>query len=489
MRCGPEDWAGAGDARRAAPQEAGTDDDPTISSAAPMSGDSLSVDLLVVGGGMAGLAAASEAARRGAVVGVAEKQPEIGGSAAMSAGILWASRSYRELRARIPDGDPELGRAMTDDFPDALESVRAEGVEASELIDGPYFGHGIGRQVDIQGLLSRWVRDVEAAGGWVVRRTPVRRLLTASDGRVIGARVVGPDGPIEIESAAVVLASGGIQGDPALVAAFVGPNADHVLVRSNPGSVGDGFRMAQAVGGGASRSLSSYYGHLVSYPIRDWGERHFLPLTQYHSIHCILVNRNGRRFIDESMGDEYNNQAIIRQPGGRAVLLADDETRQRYVVTAPYPHGEVVDRFAAAAEAGANYLAADSVHALIDGVAKWGVPESTLRMTLDSYHAAASGASVVVDAPLPRQPAPLVVPPFHAIEVQAALTFTYGGIRVDADTRVLDRDGRPVAGLYAAGADAGGLYHMGYGGGLSMALVFGQRAARTALAEHPPARR
>ena len=58
-----------------------------------------------------------------------------------------------------------------------------------------------------------------------------------------------------------------------------------------------------------------------------------------------------------------------------------------------------------------------------------------------------------------------------------------GGIRVDADARVLDRDGRPIPGLFAAGADAGGVFHVGYAGGLASALVFGRRAASTALAE------
>ena len=95
---------------------------------------------------------------------------------------------------------------------------------------------------------------------------------------------------------------------------------------------------------------------------------------------------------------------------------------------------------------------------------------------------AAAGEDVVVDVPMPTAPTPLRVRPFHALEVQPALTFTYGGLRIDADARVLDRDNRPIAGLHAAGADAGGVFHAGYEGGLGMSLVLGQRAARTAMA-------
>ena len=383
----------------------------------------------------------------------------------------------------MPGGDQGLAHTLMQDFPEALDAVCATGVEASEVVDGPYFGFGTGRQVDVLGLFHHWVRVIEAAGGWVVRSSPSRRLSTDADGRVTGAVLSTLDGEVRIDARAVVLATGGIVGDPGLVASFVGPNADRALVRANPGSVGDGFRLGQSVGAATSRSLSSFYGHLVSYPVRDWGESDFLPLTQYHSIHCILVNRHGRRFIDESRGDEISNQVILREPDGRAVLLADEQTRRSWVVTAPYPHGEVVDRFAAGAAAGANYASVATIDALIDAVAAWGVPPSTLRATLDGYDRAAAGEDVAIDAPMPTTPARLVVPPFHAIEVQPAITFVYGCLRIDPDARVLDHDDRPIPGLYAAGADGGGAYHGGYGGGLSLALVFGRRAARTALAE------
>ncbi len=447
-----------------------------------MTAERLRVDLLAVGGGMAGLCAGAAAAEAGAVVGVIEKSHEIGGSAALSAGILWTACDFAELHGRMPEADPDLGRALIGGFDAAVDWVRGTGTEISGPIDGPYFGFGRGWQIDVGGLLRHCVRTIEGASGWVVRDTAARRLLTDGDGRVRGVETRSPEGTDEVEADAVLLATGGFQGDPALVASFIGPNADRVLVRSNPGSVGDGFRMAGEVGAGASRSLSGFYGHLLSSPIEDFGERHFLPLTQYHSIYLLLVNRYGRRFIDESRGDEYSNQALVSQPDQRAVLLADDAMRQRYVITAPYPRGEVVDRFAEAARAGARYVIADTVPALIEQVAAWGVPAAALRKTLDDYRSATAGEDVALDAPLPARPALLETPPFHALEVQPAITFTLGGIRTDPDGHVLTRDGAAIPGLFAAGADAGGVYHVGYGGGLVLGLVFGRRAARAALA-------
>jgi succinate dehydrogenase/fumarate reductase flavoprotein subunit len=422
----------------------------------------LRVDLLVLGGGMGGLAAAARASELGAVAGVVEKQATLGGSAALSAGMLWAPRSYDELRERIPDGDARLGRAYVDGFAEAAEALLATGVERSAPIDGTYFGFGAGWQIDVRGLFDRWQARIEGAGGFVVRETSARQLLRDGDA-VVGARLRGRDGESEVRARGVLVATGGFQGDPELVAAFIGPHADSLLVRSNPGSVGDGFRLATAAGASASRSLGGFYGHLLPSPLPGFEARHYLPLTQYHSIHSIVVNRRGRRFADESLGDEITNQELLFQPDRRAVLLCDEAVRRRYVVTEPYPGGEVADRFADAASAGARYATAPTVEALVDAVASWGVSAGPLRETLDAA------------------PDRLVEPPFHALEVQPAITFPHGGIRVDADGRALDRDGLPVPGLYAAGADAGGVFHVGYGGGLAWALVSGRRAASAAL--------
>ena len=73
-------------------------------------------------------------------------------------------------------------------------------------------------------------------------------------------------------------------------------------------------------------------------------------------------------------------------------------------------------------------------------------------------------------------------PPFYAIRFLPGITVTYGGVRIDAFSQVLDSTGRPLGGLYAAGADAGGIYTRGYTGGLSMALAFGRIAGREAAA-------
>jgi succinate dehydrogenase/fumarate reductase flavoprotein subunit len=244
-----------------------------------------------------------------------------------------------------------------------------------------------------------------------------------------------------------------------------------MLVRSNPGSTGDGFRLAASAGAAASRGLGGFYGHLVPDPLTAFEPEHYLPLTQYHSRYSILVDFRGRRFADESLGDEVSNQVVLRLPGARAVLLCDEAVRREHVIGPPYPHGQVIDRFAVARSLGARLASADTIEGLIDAVAAWGVDPVGLARTLDAY--VNGGAQ---DAPLPAMPRPLVEPPFHAVQVQPTITFPLGGVRVDSWGRVLDRDGGVVEGLYCAGGDAGGLQGPRYVAGLALGLVFGPRA-------------
>jgi succinate dehydrogenase/fumarate reductase flavoprotein subunit len=435
------------------------------------------IDIVVVGGGMAGLAAAAAATEAGARVVVLEKAPEVGGSAAMSVGMFWVPPDLESLRQRVPLGDAELGRAVVEAYPAAVARIRALGVAVGERVNG-VMTVGIGHSIDVRALLATEVAEIERGGGQVLCGTAAKRLVIDADGTVRGAQTRERT----VLAAATILATGGFQGDPDLRTTYLGVNADRLVLRSNPGSVGDGLRLGRSAGGATSRAMASFYGHLLPNPVPGLTADQFIPMAQYHSSHCILVNLMGRRFCDESTGDEVSNQLLLAQPEARGVLLCDERVHAAHVVGEPFPNLGMIDRFAVAAAAGARYTSADSIDALVGSVAAWGVDPVGLRQTLDGYAAAAAGQAVRLDAPLPATPQPLVEPPLHALEVVPAITFTYGGMRTDVDGRVLDHDGVPVPGLWAAGVDAGGLSNHTYAGGLAPAYITGRRAGAAAAA-------
>ena len=133
------------------------------------------------------------------------------------------------------------------------------------------------------------------------------------------------------------------------------------------------------------------------------------------------------------------------------------------MVSAPYPHGQVIDRFEHARGLGARIISRRERRRA--GRGRWGSGAWTPRRsthTLDAYEHGGPR-----DAPV-TAPNPLREPPFWAVEFQPTITFSLGGIRVDAHGRVLDRDGAAIAGLYAAGGDAGGLQGPHYVAGLML---------------------
>lgn len=433
------------------------------------------VDVLIVGGGMAGLATAASASRAGLSVLVVEKLPTTGGSAALSAGILWTAPDFETFARVSPEGDMERGRTLIDGFEPAVAELRDAGVQVSERWIGQ-MGFGAAYHSPIEGVLDYYRDAIAAAGNEIRTSTVVRKLVV--DGDVVRGGVIAPaddphSGGETVHAKATVIATGGFQGDAGLVKTLLGDDADLMPLRSNPGSTGDGFRMATAAGASASRCLGMFYGHLVPDRIDEWGEPWYLPLTQYHSHAAIVVNMEGRRFADESRGDEVTNQLALKQTYSRAYLIADERIRREYAVGPPYPHGQDVDRFQTAIDAGGRVIVADTIDEMIERMGEWGVDRAALRQTLDNYRIVAEGGTAPVDAPMPENPARLEEAPFYAVACRPALTFPYGGVRVDHDGRCLDHDGHPVPGLWCVGADAGGLQGPGYIGGLVLGLVFG----------------
>jgi fumarate reductase flavoprotein subunit len=227
----------------------------------------------------------------------------------------------------------------------------------------------------------------------------------------------------------LVVATGGFQGDPELVERFVRPAAP-LRLRANPWSAGDGLRLGLERGAALSAGLDEFYGRNMADV--DFGECEFVPLAQVYGRFARVVNEHGQEFFDRevSWSEVDLVQATAHQPGARAWYLLDDE-------------------------------ALDQI-----------VRERTVR-------------EIVAEAPTGTDPGDLPFPApddtTAAVRVASAITHTIGGLSIDEQARVLEERGEPVEGLYAAGADAGGISTGGYASGLASALVLGRTAAETAL--------
>lgn len=433
------------------------------------------VDVLVLGGGMAGLTAGARAASDGARVLVVEVADHLGGSV-LFAGYAWTAPSREVVDEVLAEGDPELRHALVDRFPDGVEWIRSLGVHVGDA--QPILGFGRGHAFDTNQYVDLCRRRVLEQGE-VWTSTKTLELLRA-DGHVTGARLQRADGTVHsVHAAATVLATGGFQADPELRAAHVHPNAATIPLRSNPASRGDGLRLAREAGAATGPDGAGFYGHLVpsGVPFADSGD--FVGLSLYYSEHALLFNLANERFLDETLGDHLSTMALLEQPEARGLLVADARVHRDWIVQAYVAGAESSDKFAVASRRGGRCGVAESLDELALLPEEWGYDGAAIAQAVATFNdTVTAGGDPVPGRKLDRLP--LDEPPYYVIETVPAITFPFYGIRIDADAQVLDESGTPIPGLLAAGSDTGGLYVRGYAGGIASALVFGLTAARTA---------
>jgi succinate dehydrogenase/fumarate reductase flavoprotein subunit len=432
------------------------------------------VDLLVLGGGMAGMSAAARAAKQGASVVLVEKGPAIGGSA-VYAGFIWTAPSVEVMQDVNPEGDQKLARRVVEGYDEALDWVRSLGVHVGEPVT--VLGYGRGCATDMANYLLTCERLVRERGEVLVGATVDRLLL--EDGTVAGAMVRTASGDErEIRARSTLLATGGFGGDPELRAQHIHPLARDLPLRANPHSTGDGLRLGRSAGGAFGPPNAGFYGHLIPSRVSYEDPYEFTDLTFYHSEHAVLLNRHGRRFCDETIGDHITTLEVLEQPEARALMVSDQRVHDEWMLR-PYVEGvEPLDKFQLAYRRGARAAIAEEIYELEYLPEEWGYPGPAARDALIEFNRQCETGELSPGRRLDA--APLVDPPYYVIEVIPAITFTFSGLRIDEHARVLDEEGAPVPGLLAAGADAGGIFHRAYAGGLAMAMVFGLAAADTA---------
>lgn len=463
-------------------------------------------DVIVCGSGISGFAGAITALENGARVTIVEKAPAIGGSTVLSSGVLWTVADYDEMRRHIPQGNPILQWLVHDALDEAAAWLFAAGVRAGP--HQPFLTIGRGWQLEPAQAIEALAARFRALGGEIRTSCAMEALLT-QDGRVSGLRCVTPRGTVEHSADAVILATGGFQANAELVSRYVVRDAASLALRGNPWSTGDGLIAATAIGAALTAGLDKFYGHaLCAAEIR--GSRiDFQGRSQYYGTHSVALNLHGRRFCDESENatEEVLNYRLAQQPEARGWYVIDEQLlSMRPVPGLDVITSAIVER---ARAAGARVVTGASLDEFCRAMAEQGLSRLAVHEELSRFNAAMEGG-FADDLSPPRQAhrRPLSAP-FYAVPVQAAITFTMGGLAVDERGRVLRRaassaigrnvpperasngpgdaafeqDGYrecPIPGLYAAGCDVGNISHRGYMGGLSTGLVMGRMAGRDA---------
>jgi len=454
-------------------------------------------DLAIVGGGYAGLVAANRACQLGRSVVVFEKGSDEAYpcNSRFAGGVLHIS--YRNLNDapaelaaavhEITDGtaDPVLVSAISGN---ALRVVRWLAEEGAKY--GPVGNVGWrqfilspprppstrmdweGRGADV--ALRALERNLAGRGGELVRGARAVRLVMER-GRCAGVEVERNGAKLTCRAGAVLLADGGYQANPELVAQHISPAPWRLKQRCALTGTGDGLRMAQEAGA-ATRGLDAFYGHLLSRDAMHNDDLWPYPMIDELAAAGIVVDPRGRRFADEGLGGIYLANAVARLPDPASAIAVFDETAWqgpgRASTISPNP---------ALVKAGGTLLSADTLAAL---ASKAGVPVQGLERSVTQFNEALAAGRAEALQPKRStsryEPMAIRVPPFYAIPLCAGITFTMGGIAIDGEARVLRDDGSVLPGLYAAGSTTGGLDGgnvCGYVGGLVKAMVFGMLAA------------
>lgn len=442
---------------------------------------------------MAGLCAAIAALERGASVVVLEKGARAGGSMWLSNGLIWTFADKAQLREDVSDGNKALQDFIVDGLPDALTWLSAQGVELAPEQTFQWYGRG--RRANPAQMTPALLDRIASLGGRILTGTSLDRLI-CDDGAVKGIRAFDGQGPLEIRARSVILATGGFQGNAELLARYVTPHADNLILRSNPCSTGDGLFAAADAGAALTPLLNAYYGHALVAPPARYSELEFQSASQKYGNLAVALDLRGERFADESAGtgEEAINFHIGSRPGACAVYIVDAAMAEMESPNNPPPRA-AIDR---ARAYGGPVLDAGNLEELARGLGAWGIPPATALASLRAYNAAVeSGDCVSLWPPRSRNRFPLAKPPFVAVMVRSAITYTCGGLQADLDMRVLRRSTSvsmmsnviapsgemsiaEIPGLCVAGCDLGGVSTVGYIGGLAHALVTGKTAGETA---------
>jgi succinate dehydrogenase/fumarate reductase flavoprotein subunit len=480
-------------------------------------------DVVVVGGGGTGLAAAIEARNAGGSVVLIEKNASLGGSTGWSVGSITVSATPHQAAKDVVDGpedhwrdmalfngpldgrdNPALRRILTEESPETFRWLLAHGIRFYGPMPEP--PHSKPRMHNVLPNSRSFIRNLEQAarraGVTIVTSARVEELVS-DGGRVTAVACATPQGRrLFAARRGVVLASGDFTNDPELKGRYMGAQ-EAKASGVNPTATGDGQKLAVKLGarilngdlalGPEVRfvppSRANLLQKLPPWPwlasFMAWSIDHMpgvllrpfimsfvttalAPSLNLFEAGALLVNKNGERFTDERDNPAL---ALPDQPGGDGFILLDARIAAQFAAWPHFISTAPGVAYAYLADYRRNrrdvYASAPTLDAL---AAKLGIPAGSLAHTVAAYNDKAGNRPAFGAGPY------VALGPARAVFVH-----NEGGLAVDHQHRGLGADDKPIAGLYAAGATGqGGLLLKGHGHHLAWAFASGRRAGRNA---------
>ena len=455
-------------------------------------------DVVVIGCGMAGLAAGLAAAEAGAEIAVLEKSPEErrGGHTRFTESFrvptaeldiegytfnveYTPSEYYQDLMAVTNyRADDDLAEVVTEEAAPTLEWLTRGDVEWET--QPPHSGYTAGRVwLDGEEFVSNLVDVVEDAGAEIGYDAEVRSILRNPEGRVVGvdARV---DGALtRFLAGATVLAAGDYGSSKEKRVRYYGTGYEHMKLRGSRYNTGEAIDAALDVGAKAEGEWSGAHMAIVDAGSADV-EMGITRIDGYQ--YGAILNHDGERFVDEGEDSRAHTYAkfgriIFGQPYHEAFIVVDSKTVDEIAHMGP-SRPITADSI----EGLANRLGIEDVDAAVETIEAFNDacdPGEFRPNELDGNDTEG------IDPPKSNWALPIDEPPFTGYPVTGGYTFGFGGVAITPEAEVLDTREETIPGLYAAGNSTGGLFYNNYpgGSGLTNAAVFGKIAGENAATE------
>lgn len=460
-------------------------------------------DVIVVGAGGSGISAAVRAETLGANVILIEKMPVIGGATALNAGTLIAtgSRFQKESLKETKDS-PELaakdifrvGKNRNDPVLVKQVTERVGGVVDWLVYDlkipyGPaatqYPDHSANRQLGVTGRSVNFLKlmreKFEHMGGKLMLETRAQELLRDKDGRVVGVRATDAAGnTVELTSKAVILASGGYGA----VKSMLPKEMNQYVFYGLDSETGDGYKMATAIGADTINMdlVKMYPQGVETVPGHGLAATASSTDTMKKS-GAIYVNRDGQRYVNELASLGELTDTTVAQPGHIAYIVMDKKAWKEYVNKSLedrlVPDEATLMKWTKIVNNGRPVMAvADDLKKAAEVM---GVNPDGLTKTVKEWNDMVAAGK---DTKFGRKiVGGLGEGPFYIVEQKVRYQTTLGGLRAGEGMRILDKNGKPIEGLYGAGCVVGGANGADSMTAMmnSWAIVSGVIAAETAV--------